>query len=145
MSYYSLQLLLYRSFIHYATPVSVRARRAANGEPSKSGKTGLSPHNQKYYNYAAKCLNAARATLRTADNVHKGTGIRSAYWFTMYSIFNATIILLFCVIQNPLNPANDEFVQDAEYGRKMIQELTGRSLTATRCCALINVIPWMTG
>jgi len=57
----------------------------------------------------------------------------------MYSIFNATIILLFCVIQNPSDPQNDALVQDAEYGRKMIQELTGRSLTATRCCALINV------
>jgi len=80
MSYYSLQLLLYRSFIHYATPVSVKARRGANGELSKGGKPGLIPHNQKYYNYAAKCLNAARATLRTADSVHKGTSIRSAYW-----------------------------------------------------------------
>jgi hypothetical protein len=57
----------------------------------------------------------------------------------MYSMFNATIILLFCVIQNPSDPANDALIQDAEYGRKMIQELTGRSLTATRCCALINV------
>lgn len=84
MSYYSLQLLLYRSFIHYATPVSVRAKRGANGELSKSGKTGLTPHNQKYYNYAAKCLNAARATLRTADNMHKGTGIRSAYWVYLF-------------------------------------------------------------
>jgi len=80
MSYYSLQLLLYRSFIHYATPVPVRTKRGANGELSKSGKTGLAPHNQKYYTYAAKCLNAARAILRTADNMHKGTGIRSAYW-----------------------------------------------------------------
>lgn len=57
----------------------------------------------------------------------------------MYSLFNATIILLFCVIQNPNDPGNDALIQDAEYGRKMIQELTGRSLTATRCCALINV------
>jgi hypothetical protein len=54
-------------------------------------------------------------------------------------MFNATIILLFCVIQNPSDPGNDALIQDAEYGRKMIQELTGRSLTATRCCALINV------
>ena len=59
----------------------------------------------------------------------------------MYSMFNATIILLFCVIQNPSNPANDALIQDAEYGRKMIQELTGRSLTATRCCSLISVTP----
>jgi len=86
MSYYSLQLLLYRSFIHYATPVSVKTRRGANGELSKSGKTGLTPHNQKYYNYAAKCLNAARATLRTADNMHKGTSIRSAYWVCLCGI-----------------------------------------------------------
>lgn len=57
----------------------------------------------------------------------------------MYSLFNATIILLFCVIQNPNDPGNEALIQDAEYGRKMIQELTGRSLTATRCCALINV------
>jgi hypothetical protein len=57
----------------------------------------------------------------------------------MYSIFNATIILLFCVIQNPADPANDALIQDAEYGRKMIQELSGRSLTAARCCALIDV------
>jgi len=57
----------------------------------------------------------------------------------MYAIFNATIILLFCVIQNPSDPANDALIQDAEYGGKMIQELTGRSLTATRCCELINV------
>lgn len=57
----------------------------------------------------------------------------------MYSIFNATIILLFCVIQNPNDPGNDALIQDAEHGRKMIQELTVRSLTATRCCSLINV------
>lgn len=80
MSYYSLQLLLYRSFIHYATPISVKTRRGPNGELSKSGKTGLMPHNQKYYNYAAKCLNAARAILRTADSMYKVTSIRSAYW-----------------------------------------------------------------
>jgi hypothetical protein len=60
--------------------------------------------------------------------------------FTMYSIFNATIILLFCVIQNPSDPVNDELIQDAEYGRKTIQELTGRSLTATRCFSLITVL-----
>lgn len=58
----------------------------------------------------------------------------------MYSMFNATIILLFCVIQNPNNPQNDALIQNAEYGREMIQELTGRSLTATRCGALINVL-----
>lgn len=57
----------------------------------------------------------------------------------MYSMFNATIILLFCVIQNPNNPENDALIQDAEHGRKMIQELTGKSLTASRCYALINV------
>jgi len=57
----------------------------------------------------------------------------------MYGIFNATIILLFCVIQNPNDPGNDALISDAEYGRKMIQELTGRSVTAQRCCALINV------
>ena len=151
MSYYSLQLLLYRSFIHYATPATVRDRRNNDGEAPKGLKSGLAPYNPKYYNYATKCLNAARATLRTADNVHKGTRIRSAYWvrlvnsistnfqFTMYSIFTATIILLFCVIQNPSDSANDELVRDAEYGQKMIQELAGRSLTAKRCCALINV------
>ena len=54
-------------------------------------------------------------------------------------MFNATIILLFCVIQSPNSPDNDALIQDAEYGRKRIQELTGRSLTATRCGALINV------
>jgi hypothetical protein len=86
MSYYSLQLLLYRSFIHYATPISMKTRRGANGELSKNGATGLTPHNQKYYNYAAKCLNAARATLTTADNVHKGTTIRSAYWVCLQQI-----------------------------------------------------------
>lgn len=91
MSYYSLQLLLYRSFIHYATPVSVRARRGVNGE-SKSGKTGLVPHNQKYYNYAAKCLNAARAILRTADNMHKGKGIRSAYWVCYLAILLLIVV-----------------------------------------------------
>jgi len=80
MSYYSLQLLLYRSFIHYATPISVNTRRGANSEVSKSGKSGLVPHNQKYYNYAAKCLSAASATLRTADGMHKVISIRSAYW-----------------------------------------------------------------
>ena len=80
MSYYSLQLLLYRSFIHYATPVSVRTRRGPNGELSKSAKPSLTPQSQKYFNYAAKCLNAARATLRTADNIYRGFGIRSAYW-----------------------------------------------------------------
>lgn len=80
MSYHSLQLLLYRSFIHYATPVSVNTRRGANGELSKSGKSALMPHNQKYYNYAAKCLSAARATLRTADSMRKVISIRSAYW-----------------------------------------------------------------
>ena len=78
MSYYSIQLLLYRSFIHYATPISGKTRRGANVELSKSGKTKST--NQKYYNYAAKCLDAAKAILRTADNVKKGTGIRSAYW-----------------------------------------------------------------
>ena len=80
MSYYSLQLLLYRSFIHYATPTSAKTRREANGEMLKGEKAAWTPHNQKYYNYAAKCLNAARATLRTADNMYKGTSIRSAYW-----------------------------------------------------------------
>ena len=79
MSYNSLQLLLYRSFIHYATPASVRTHGGTYGE-STSRNTGLTAHNQKYYSYAAKCLNAAQATLRTARNLHKGTGIRSAYW-----------------------------------------------------------------
>lgn len=82
MSYYSLQLLLYRSFIHYATPASEKTRRGTNVDLLKSGKTGLMPHSQKYYSYAAKCLNAARATIQTADNMFKGMSIRSAYWVT---------------------------------------------------------------
>jgi hypothetical protein len=57
----------------------------------------------------------------------------------MYGVFNATIILLFCVIQNPNDPGNEALILDAEFGRKVIQELTGRSLTAERCSALINV------
>ena len=97
LSYYSLQLLLYRSFIHYATPITVKSRRGVNGEASKSGKTGLTPHNQKYYNYAAKCLHAARATLRTADNIHKGS-IRSAYW-VYCSNFLADLVYDVCDFQ----------------------------------------------
>ena len=87
MSYYSLQLLLYRSFIHYVTPISVKTRHGAHSEFLKAAKRGLTPHTQKYYNYAAKCLHAASSTLRTADDMYKDTSIRSAYWVNV--LFNS--------------------------------------------------------
>ena len=122
MAYGHLQLMLYRPFLHYASP-----------------DTHTKAFNQRSYACAAACVSVSRNLVHLTGEMKRVGLLVGSYWFYMYTTFFAVISLVFYVLENPQNSTSAEILRDAHEGKDTLASLAKRSLAAARCSRTLTV------
>ncbi|KAL8971474.1 MAG: hypothetical protein Q9183_001042 [Haloplaca sp. 2 TL-2023] len=115
LSYGHIQIVLYRPFLHYASP-STQALTA----------------DKRTYACAAACISVARNVIHITSEMKKKGLLTGAYWFTMYTCFFAILSLVFYAIENAQNATSEDILRDAHEGRDTLASLAPRSMAADR-------------
>ncbi|KAL8778530.1 MAG: hypothetical protein Q9194_001944 [Teloschistes cf. exilis] len=115
MSYAHIQIILYRPFLHYASP-----------------STQALVTDKRTYACAAACVSVSRNVIHITSEMKRSGLLTGAYWFSMYTTFFAILSLLFYAIENPHNITSEEILRDAHEGRDTLASLSPSSMAADR-------------
>ncbi|KAL8667181.1 MAG: hypothetical protein Q9202_000753 [Teloschistes flavicans] len=115
MSYAHIQIILYRPFLHYASP-----------------STQAMITDKRTYACAAACVSVSRNVVHITSEMKRSGLLTGAYWFSMYTTFFAILSLLFYAIENPQNTTSEEILRDAHEGRDTLAKLSPSSMAADR-------------
>ncbi|QLL31426.1 hypothetical protein HG536_0B02890 [Torulaspora globosa] len=128
LSFFHVQLILYRPFIHYLSRKSV-----ANNRDSLSIQR------------ARNSISVARSAVNLAQEMLKKNLLTGSYWYGCYTIFYSVAGLLFYV--HEAQPSDKEsaleyeqILKDAEIGRNVLLQLKNTSMAADRTYNLLNKI-----
>jgi hypothetical protein len=122
-SYAHVQLMLYRPFLHYASP-----------KLSTSKQT-----DERCYACAAAAITVSRNIVNIGIEIQKQATLIGPYWFALYTQFFAILSLVFYVLENPDKPGSTEILADARDGSEVIAGLSHRSLAAERITDALSV------
>ncbi|KAL1875752.1 hypothetical protein VTK73DRAFT_9813 [Phialemonium thermophilum] len=114
--YAHVQMMLYRPFLHYASP------RLSTGKEI----------DDRYYACAAAAISVSRNIVHIGTETTKQAVLFGPYWFILYTQFFAILSLVFYVLENPDKPGSGEVLADAKAGRDVIASLAKRSMAADR-------------
>ncbi|KAI4256473.1 MAG: hypothetical protein LQ352_002079 [Teloschistes flavicans] len=115
MSYAHIQIILYRPFLHYASP-----------------STQAMITDKRTYACAAACVSVSRNVVHITSEMKRSGLLTGAYWFSMYTTFFAILSLLFYAIENPQNTTSEVILRDAHEGRDTLAKLSPSSMAADR-------------
>ncbi|KAB5570709.1 fungal-specific transcription factor domain-containing protein [Coniochaeta sp. 2T2.1] len=115
-AYAHVQMMLYRPFLHYASP------KMAGGKPA----------DERCYACAAAAITVSRNIVHIGIEIQKQAHLIGPYWFALYTQFFAIISLVFYVLENPDKPGATEILEDAREGTEVIASLSQRSIAAER-------------
>ncbi|KAI4204149.1 MAG: hypothetical protein LQ350_001340 [Teloschistes chrysophthalmus] len=115
MSYAHIQIILYRPFLHYASP-----------------STQALITDKRTYACAAACVSVSRNVIHITSEMKRSGLLTGAYWFSMYTTFFAILSLLFYAIENPHTITSEEILRDAHEGRDTLASLSPSSMAADR-------------
>jgi hypothetical protein len=116
------RMVLYRPFLHYIS----RSRAEAH-------------INRRCYTYASASVSVGRNIIRNAKDMKIRNIFNGPYWFSIYTIFFATISLTFYAWENLGVQEALKTLKDAESGREMLANLAYRSMAAARCSTTLEV------
>lgn len=122
MSYAHIQIILYRPFLHYASP-----------------STQALVTDKRTYACAAACVSVSRNVIHITSEMKRSGLLTGAYWFSMYTTFFAILSLLFYAIENPHNITSEEILRDAHEGRDTLASLSPSSMAADRSSQTLAV------
>lgn len=123
LSYCSVQLILYRPFIHFG---GVEFAHLGEGHRARV--------------FARKCINVARRVMYLAHELVSKEMLNGAYWFSTYAIFFSVSCLLYYIHENPESPDVTAIRMDAEMGKNSLNKLKNSSMAAGRIFNLLNVM-----
>lgn len=115
-SYAHVQMMLYRPFLHYASP------RLSVGKEV----------DERCYACAAAAVTVSRNIVHIGMEIQKQPVLVGPYWFALYTQFFAIISLVFYVLENPDKPGATEVLADARAGGDVVARLSNRSIAADR-------------
>lgn len=126
LSFFHVQLILYRPFIHYLSRNIV-----ANSPDSLSIQR------------ARNSIDVARAAVNLAQDMLRKNLLIGSYWYGSYTIFYSVAGLLFYIHEaHPTDKAStmeyEEVLKDAEVGRNVLLQLRDSSMAADRTFNLLN-------
>lgn len=128
LSFFHVQLILYRPFIHYLSRKII-----ANNRDSLSIER------------ARNSISVARSAVNLAQEMLRKNLLTGAYWYGSYTIFYSVAGLLFYV--HEAQPSDKEsaleyeqILKDAEIGRNVLLQLKNTSMAADRTYNLLNKI-----
>lgn len=122
MSYAHIQIILYRPFLHYASP-----------------STQAMITDKRTYACAAACVSVSRNVVHITSEMKRSGLLTGAYWFSMYTTFFAILSLLFYAIENPQNTTSEVILRDAHEGRDTLAKLSPSSMAADRSSQTLAV------
>lgn len=128
LSFFHVQLILYRPFMHYLSRKVV-----ANNPDSLSIQR------------ARNSISVARSAVKLAQEMLAKNLLTGSYWYGSYTIFYSVAGLLFYIHEaQPLDKESaleyDEILKDAEIGRNVLLQLKNTSMAADRTYNLLNKI-----
>lgn len=115
-------MMMYRPFLHYV----------AGGCQQK----GI---DKRAYACAAAGVSVSRNIVHITAEMKKRGLLIGAYWFTMYTTYFATLMLVFFVLENPDSPTGRDILKDAMEGKDTLAGLAKRSMAADRCSQSLAV------
>lgn len=126
LSFFHVQLILYRPFIHYLSRNIV-----ANSPDSLSIQR------------ARNSVDVARAAVNLAEDMLRQNLLTGSYWYGSYTIFYSVAGLLFYIHEaRPTDKAStteyEAILKDAEVGRNVLLQLKDSSMAADRTFNLLN-------
>ncbi|QLQ78940.1 hypothetical protein HG537_0B02870 [Torulaspora globosa] len=128
LSFFHVQLILYRPFIHYLSRKII-----ANNRDSLSIQR------------ARNSISVARSAVNLAQEMLRKNLLTGSYWYGSYTIFYSVAGLLFYV--HEARPSDKEsaleyeqILKDAEIGRNVLLQLKNTSMAADRTYNLLNKI-----
>ncbi|KAH8803012.1 fungal-specific transcription factor domain-containing protein [Xylogone sp. PMI_703] len=116
------RMVLYRPFLHY-TSRSMMER----------------PINERCRVYASASVAVGRNIIENVREMGERSNFSGPYWFSIYTIFFATISLSFHAWENAGCEGALKMLKDAECGRDMLAHLAHRSMSAARCSKTLEV------
>ena len=122
-AYAHVQMMLYRPFIHYASPRLL------------SGKTV----DDRAYACAAAAITVSRNIIRIGIEILKQGMLVGPYWFILYTEMFAILSLVFFVLENPDKPGSAEILADARAGRDMMAKMAQMGPAAEKATHMLNV------
>lgn len=128
LSFFHVQLILYRPFIHYLSRNVV-----ANNPDSLSIQR------------ARNSISVARSAVNLAQEMLRKNLLTGSYWYGSYTIFYSVAGLLFYIHEaQPSDKESaleyEEILKDAEIGRNVLLQLKNTSMAADRTYNLLNKI-----
>ncbi|KAH8909980.1 hypothetical protein BR93DRAFT_444523 [Coniochaeta sp. PMI_546] len=115
-AYAHVQMMLYRPFLHYASPKLSTGKQA----------------DERCYACAAAAITVSRNIVHIGIEIQKQAHLIGPYWFALYTQFFAIISLVYYVLENPDKPGATEILADAREGSEVIASLSQRSVAAER-------------
>lgn len=122
MAYAHVRMILYRPFL---------------SSISRFRSTGAPDH--RAARYAAACVDISRNAIQCMRNIEQAANLNGPHWFTTYSIFFATMSLIFYAWERANHDDVLEILKDAEAGREVLSGLCHRSMAAARCNTALAV------
>ena len=122
MALMHVRMVLYRPFIHYISRSEIKSR--ADG---------------KCRAYAAACVDVGRSIIGNAREMEEHDVLNGPYWFSIYTMFFATISLVFYTWENAQVCGGLQTLKDAEDGRDILVRLGLGNMAAARCSATLAV------
>lgn len=114
--------MLYKPFLHYASP-------------SLTGGRG----DKRYDDCANAAIRVGRNTVRMGRLVRDQGLWVGQYWTILYAQFLATLVLLFCAVEQRDSQDSSDILLDAMMGRDNIANLANVSIAADRLLDTLNV------
>lgn len=122
-AYAHVQMMLYRPFLHYASPNLSTGKQV----------------DERCYACAAAAITVSRNIVHIGIEIQKHAHLIGPYWFALYTQFFAIISLVYYVLENPDKPGATEILADAREGSEVIASLSQRSIAAERITVALRV------
>lgn len=122
-AYAHVQMMLYRPFLHYASPQLSAGKQV----------------DERCYACAAAAITVSRNIVNLGIEIQKQASLIGPYWFALYTQFFAILSLVFYVLENPDKPGATEVLTSARTGSEVIASLAQRSLAAQRITDALSV------
>lgn len=88
---------------------------------------------------ATACVKAAKQVVSLFQELQELDSLLGPYWFSIYTTFSAVLCLIVFILGNGDHPSTQDFLEAAENGRLVLNNLSARSIVAERCAASLSV------
>ncbi|KAL2831439.1 hypothetical protein BDW59DRAFT_182107 [Aspergillus cavernicola] len=124
MTYFHVQIYLYRPFLHYFVNSTETNGHTAHG----------------FHKYASACVDASRNLIYLTEDMHQDGLFCGAHWRTAYMICTAALSLIYVVIGSKIPDTVKFFKIDLNRAKRMLIRLAPYSSHASRLHVVLTVL-----